>query len=111
MKTFFTGFHRTIEEHCAVISQKLSKFNTSTLFNGFVSKSVYVFHITSLVNCLNFIKIEQVVFEYSQLKVSNLSKSRIIFFDKIKHETMLTSNQVQCTNEKVQLITVINENP
>ena len=39
-------------------------------------KLAYKLYIPSLVMCVNFIKIGQVVFEYCQLKVSNPLKFR-----------------------------------
>ena len=76
-------------------------------------KLVYEVYMTHLLSCVNFIKIDQVVFKYSQLKVSNLLKSRNsksqIIYDKTKHGPMFPSNKAQQANEKVQVITVINE--
>ena len=70
MKTICTGSHRTTEEHCTFISLNLSKFYTSTYFNRFALNLVYVLHISSLVNCLSFIKIRQAIWPYQQFKVS-----------------------------------------
>ena len=72
--------------------------------------------MNGLISCVNFIKIDQVVLNMITLKVSNLLKFRIIInsksqiiYDKTKHETILTSNRLHA-NEKMQVITVINEN-
>ena len=69
MKTIFTGSHKTIEEHCTVISLKFMKFHTLTWVKGFISKLVYELLIPFLVNCVNFIKIRPVVKMYWQFKV------------------------------------------
>ena len=68
-------------------------------------KLVWEVYITHLLSCLNFIKIDHILFEHGQQEI----KSQIIH-DKTKHKPMFTSNKVQCANEKVQVITVINEN-
>ena len=72
--------------------------------------------MTCLLSCVNFIKIDQVVFEYGHLKVSNLLKSRIIVNSK-SQKFMTKQNMNQCSpvimlngNEKVQVITVTNNN-
>ena len=67
---------------------------------------------------MNFIGIDQIVFEYSQLKVSNLLKSRIII-KRVKVKQIITKQtekpcypmtEAPHANEKAQVITVINDN-
>ena len=74
-------------------------------------KLIYEVYMTYLISCENFIQIDQAVFKYNQLKVSNLLKSSIIInsksqilYYKTKHETMFN------TNEKAQVITTISYN-
>ena len=47
-------------------------------------KLVYEVLMTHLISCENFIQINQVVFKYDQLKVSNLLKSYTIILDSVK---------------------------
>ena len=59
-------------------------------------KLVYKLYIAHLISCVNFIGINQVVFEYGLLKVSNLLTSRIIIM-RVKVKQLLTKQiEKQC---------------